>query len=139
MALHPSHPVFRGCAAILAARGEKSEHQEENPMGVAKSEFGFPDCREFLNNAKDSEKGWSVTFKERGDAVAFRMRCYTVRRRELERNKKFYEEGEVMHDRTIWDGIVFIIKEVEGGWNLLAMHDGPAALEAQVVRQGPIE
>ena len=56
-----------------------------------------------------------------------------------------------MHDRTIWDGITFIIKaatkqvicdkcaEAEGGWELLAAHDGVMALEAQVVKQGPIE
>ena len=108
-------------------------------MPVAISDHGFPDCREFMNKAAAAKKGWTVTFAERGSATAFRLRCYTARMRELKRNIKLYPEGEHMHGRTVWDQLIFLIKEDKGGWQVIAVQDGEAALEAQVVRQGPIE
>ncbi len=108
-------------------------------MGVAKSVYSYPDCREFLNRAIDAKKGYGVVFQEEGKATQFRLRCYTARRRELERNVKIYPPGDMMHDRTAWDGLVFLIKVVPDGFEVQAIQDGSTALGAQVVRQGPIE
>jgi len=108
-------------------------------MPAAKSDYAFPDCREFMNKAIASEKGWRVRFEKHGPAVNFRMRCYTARRRELTFNKKFYGEEDLARDRTVWDGLVFLIKEAGAEWEVIAVKDGAAMLGAQVTWEGPLE
>lgn len=108
-------------------------------MSEAKSDLAFPDCREFWNAALGSEKGWRATFKEKGHATNFRLRCYGVRRRELIFNAKLYNDGDAMRHQTIWDGIALHIRETEHGWAVLAIKGEDGSLEAITVEQGPIE
>lgn len=108
-------------------------------MPAAISDGGFPDCREFMNKAIEAEKGWRARFEERGSAVSFRMRCYTARTREKKFNLKFYSKDDIAHGKTVWDGLVFFLKEVEEGWEIVALQDAEAMLDSQLTWQGPVE
>lgn len=111
-------------------------------MNAPKSNQAFPDCREFLNRAIAERESWGVVFAAEGTAINFRLRCYTARRRQLILNSRLYtgptEEDALARKSTVWDGLILLVKEVEDGWAVLAMHDGKAALNAQIVRQGPV-
>lgn len=107
-------------------------------MSAAVSDYGFPDCREFLNQALGAEKGWRATFSEKGHATSFRLRCYSVRRRERTFNKKFYVNDEMAARQTVWDGLVLVVRKTELGWAVLATK-GAAALENATIEHGPIE
>ena len=103
-------------------------------MAQSKSAFGFPDCREFLDRAVESEKGWRVRFDSEGKAKAFRLRCYTARFRELKRNQKIYSENEPAYFETAWHRLTFSIRKIDegdhaGDWAVEAMH-GEEALGA---------
>lgn len=110
-------------------------------MNAPKSDQAFPDCRQFLNKAIEQEEGWAIVFAEKGKATNFRLRCYTTRRRELILNSRIYTgdtaEDALARKSTVWDGLVMLVKEVENGWAVMALHDGEAALSAQIVAQGP--
>lgn len=105
-------------------------------MPAAISDQAFPDCRDFMNKALEAKKGWRARFEERGSAVSFRMRCYTARRRELAFNIKLYPEGEMMHGKTVWDGLVFLLREAKGGWEVVASTNGAAGI---MIWEGPVE
>lgn len=111
-------------------------------MNAPKSDQAFPDCRQFLNQAIAEEEGWAIVFAEKGKATNFRLRCYTTRRRELILNSRLYTEDTpedaLARKTTVWDGLVMLVKEAENGWAVLALHDGKAALNAQIVAQGPV-
>ena len=111
-------------------------------MNAPKSAQAFPDCREFLNRAIAEEESWGIVFAAKGTATNFRLRCYTTRRRELLLNSRLYtgptEEEALARKSTVWDGLLLLVKEVEDGWAVLAMHDGRAALNAQIISQGPV-
>ncbi len=115
-------------------------------MGLAKSGFAFADCATFMQDAVGHSKGWSMTFQEKGPATNFRLRCYAARRRQLRINEgRTFEHIEDVEQRshergkTDWDGLVLLVKEVDNGWAVLALHDGRALIEAQIISQGPIE
>ena len=109
-------------------------------MNAPKSDQAFPDCRQFLNKAIDQEEGWAIVFAEKGKATNFRLRCYTTRRRELILRSRIYTENtaeaKLARESTPWDGLVMLVREVENGWAVMALHDGEAALSAQIVEQG---
>ena len=106
-------------------------------MTAAKSTWSFPDCRAFMDKAVESEKGWQITFKERGQATAFRLRCYTARDRERKSNSKIYEVGDPMHNSSVWQKLTFATQECTEGWQVLAMH-GDDALELRGISNGPL-
>ena len=106
-------------------------------MSQPKSNEAFPDCREFLDRALASEKGWRATFAERGQATNFRLRCYATRRRDMIFNAKLYAKDEAMHNRTVWDGIVLLVRQTDLGWAVLGLKGD--ALQTITLEQGPIE
>ena len=82
----------------------------------------LPHARAFLDRALEAKKGLRVTFENKKKAEGFRFRCYTVRRRELERNQKIYNDPE--HRQTHWDQLVFYLEMHENGTcDLVARHD----------------
>lgn len=93
-------------------------------MPLPKSASAFPDARAFLNNANKEEKGLRVLFESQKAAIHFRFRCYTVRARELSRNKKVYTEVDKEFAQTVWDSISLRLEPVSDGtcW-LIARHD----------------
>ncbi len=105
-------------------------------MGAPRSEEAYPDCREFLNKAIESEKGWRDTFVEKGVATNFRLRCYAARSRQLSIEMKFNKDVKDYVPSTVWDGLMLSVKETEHGWAVIASKDGSSSL---IVEQGPIE
>ena len=108
-------------------------------MGAPRSEEAYPDSREFLNKAIESEKGWRATFMNRGEATNFRLRCYAARGRQLSIEMRFNKGVKDYLPRTVWDGLVLFLKETEHGWAVIAMKDDGEALQNVVVEQGPVE
>lgn len=115
-------------------------------MGLARSGAGFVDCATFMQDAIKHPKGWSMTFADKGPATNFRLRCYAARRRQLRINEgrtfehiADVEQRSLEKGKTDWDGLVFLVKEVNVGWAVMALHDGKALIEAQIIEQGPIE
>lgn len=120
-------------------------------MGQARSEFSYPDCRVFMDNAIEAEKGWKVIFELKGQATNFRMRCYTARGREERRNAKIYDQGDPMFNSSVWSGLTFAVEKVEGKvlcercgedagkehWQLLAIQ-GDNSLDAKCLSHGAI-
>ncbi len=106
-------------------------------MTAPQDAFSYPDCRAFMDKAIESEKGWQITFEERGQATAFRLRCYTARDRERKRNRKIYSEDSPMFDSSVWQKLTFTTKECPEGWQVLAMH-GDEALELRGISNGPL-
>jgi len=91
-------------------------------MPQVKSANALPHVRVFLDRALEAKKGLRITFESKKRAEGFRFRCYTVRRRELERNQKIY--GDPEHRQTHWDPLVFYLEPNEDGTcTLVARHD----------------
>lgn len=91
-------------------------------MPQALSADALPDARVFLDRVLEAEKGLEITFENKKKAESFRFRCYTVRRRELERTRKVYKDQELK--QTHWDSISFYIEPNEDGTcDLVARHD----------------
>ncbi len=111
-------------------------------MNAPRSDLAFPDCRRFLDKAVNDEKGWKMIFKERGEATNFRLRCYTARRRQLKLNSQVNlgesNASEKARTTTHWDGLVILVREVDTGWAVLALHDADALMGVQAIEQGPI-
>jgi len=100
-------------------------------MGQPKSPHSFPDCRAFMNKAAEAEIGTRAIFREKGHAKSFQLRCYTARNREQIRNKKMFEEGDVLYGASTWDTLTFKIQKLaDGRYALSAIHDDEAALKA---------
>ena len=95
------------------------------------SPHSFPDCRAFMDKAISSKIGTRAIFQKRGLATSFRLRCYTARNREQNRNKKLYEKDESLHGASVWDRLVLRLEELKDGrWAVAAVHDEEAALRA---------
>ncbi len=111
-------------------------------MNAPRSDLAFPDCRMFLDKAVNDDKGWRMIFREKGEATNFRLRCYTARRRQLKLNAQVYlgeDDASTLARRTThWDGLVILIREVDTGWAVLALHDAQALMGVQAIEQGPI-
>ena len=91
-------------------------------MPQPKSANALADARIFLDRVLEAKKGLTITFDDKNAAKAFRFRCYTVRRRELERNQKVYKDPE--HRQTHWDSISLYLEPNEDGTcTLSARHD----------------
>ena len=93
-------------------------------MPTPKSASAYPDGRSFLNKTIKEEKGLKVLFESKKAAEAFRFRCYTVRARELARNRKAYSEVDAEFTQTVWDNVTMKLELVNDGtcW-LIARHD----------------
>ena len=86
------------------------------------SASALADARVFLDRVLEAKKGLKINFGDENKAKTFRFRCYTVRRRELERNQKIYNDPD--HRQTHWDSISFYIEpNKDGTYNLVARHD----------------
>ena len=82
----------------------------------------LPDARVFLDRVLEAKKGLRITFDDEKKAASFRFRCYTVKRRELERNQKIYKDQE--HIQTHWDSIsMYLESNKDGTCTLVARHD----------------
>ena len=91
-------------------------------MPQALSANALPSSRVFLDRVLKAEKGLRITFSNKKKAESFRYRCYTVRRRELERNRKIYKDPE--HEQTHWDSIsMYLELNEDGTCVLVARHD----------------
>lgn len=120
-------------------------------MGQATSDFSYPDCRVFMDNAIEAEKGWKAVFAMKGQATNFRMRCYTARGREERRNAKIYDQSDPMFNSSVWSGLTFVVERVDGKvlcercggeteeerWALLAIQ-GDNSLDTKCVSHGPL-
>ena len=92
-------------------------------MPQALSANALPDARVFLDRVLEAEKGLRITFENKKKAESFRFRCYTVRLRELERNKKIYKDSE--YGQTHWDSIsLYLEPNDDGTCTIAARHDG---------------
>lgn len=86
------------------------------------SASGLPHVRVFLDRVLEAKKGLKIKFESKKRAEGFRFRCYTVRLRELERNRKIYNDPE--HRQTHWDEISFYIEPNDDGTcYFVARHD----------------
>jgi len=93
-------------------------------MSQPLSANALPDARAFLNRVLKAKKGLKITFPSFEKAFAFRMRCYTVKSRELARNKKVYSEKDPDYNQTIWDEIsLYLEKQSDGTCKVSARHD----------------
>lgn len=82
----------------------------------------LPDARIFLDRVLEAKKGLRITFEDKKKAESFRFRCYTVRRRELERNQRIYNDPE--YKQTHWDSISMYLEDNDDGTcTLIARHD----------------
>ena len=91
-------------------------------MSQVVSANALPDARVFLDSVLEAKKGLRITFGSKNKAEAFRFRCYTVRRRELERNKRVYNDPD--HKQTHWDSIsLYLEPNKDGTCALSARHD----------------
>lgn len=82
----------------------------------------LPNVRAFLDNVLEAKKGLKIKFESQKRAEGFRFRCYTVKRRELERNQKIYNNPD--HTQTQWDSISFYLEPNEDGTCFfVARHD----------------
>jgi len=52
-------------------------------------------------------------------------------------NAKLYAKDEAMHNRTVWDGIVLLVRQTDLGWAVLGLKGD--ALQTITLEQGPIE
>lgn len=82
-------------------------------MTTPKSEL-TPDVRGLLDKAIASPKGIRVKLHTEGQAINLRQRLYTVRSRVCQANRKRYELGHAMHDRSDWDHCVFMLANTKG-------------------------
>ena len=82
----------------------------------------FPDVTGFMDKALAAEKGWEVIFETKDKAWAYRMRCYTMRDRELKKNQKIYEDGNPGKYATIYHNLVLRLKKVPEGYAVQAAH-----------------
>ena len=96
---------------------------EGETMPQVTSANALPDARIFLDRVLKAEKGLRITFKNKKKAESFRFRCYTVRLRELERNKKVYKDPE--YGQTHWDTISLYLElnDKDETCTLVARHD----------------
>ena len=82
----------------------------------------LPSARVFLDRVLEAKKGLRITFENKKKARSFSFRCYTVRLRELERNKRIYKDSE--YTQTHWDSIsLYLEPNDDGTCALVARHD----------------
>ena len=100
-------------------------------MGQSQSPDANPDARAFMDAALEAEKGGRMRFVDYNSAFTFRNRCYTVKKREGERNQQMYETDHPMFFTTVYHTLVLLLlpadpadrKSHAGRWNVEAMHD----------------
>ena len=74
--------------------------------------LAYPDVKEFLERALNSERGVKMTFKTRADAFRFRGRCDSFRKLDRKENLKIYTEPtKTLHGRSVYD--VLLIRNAD--------------------------
>ena len=82
----------------------------------------LPSARVFLDRVLKAKKGLRINFESKKKAESFRFRCYTVKLRELDRNKKIYKDQD--YSQTHWDPIsLYLEPNDDGTCALVARHD----------------
>ena len=84
-------------------------------MSISTSRLSYQDCYEFMDHAMDDNKGSRIASGTKDNATFFRMRCHTARQINRTDNKRIYERGHPLYDASIYDKLVFRIKEDEDG------------------------
>jgi hypothetical protein len=90
-------------------------------MPTPTSLFAYDDCYEIMNQALEDEEGARVELKSHDEANNFRMRLNAARTVMRENNREVYPPGDQMHGRSVFDGLVFRIKRVEGKFYVYLM------------------
>ena len=84
-------------------------------MSISTSRLSYQDCYEFMDHAMEDDKGARIIFKSRDEATFYRMRCHTARQINRTDNRRIYEVGDPLFDASIYDKLVFRIKEDQDG------------------------
>ncbi len=143
-----SHPLPHRTGGII-----NDTFKELRKMGQPQTAWSFPDCRAFMDNAIEAEQGYQVTFRTKGQATNFSLRCYAARDKERLRNAKVYSGVDhPLHNSTVWHQLTFIVKETgktilcqscrkvlpeENHWQVVAAQ-GDTSLDARTLSHGPI-
>lgn len=84
-------------------------------MSISTSRLSYQDCYEFMDHAMDDDKGSRIVCGTRDNSTFFRMRCHTARQINRTDNRQIYEAGHPLYNASIYDKLVFRIKEDEDG------------------------
>lgn len=69
--------------------------------------LSYPDIRQVMDRALDSEKGVRLSFDNDTAARLFTLRCNTFRGLDRKENKKIYlEPTHTMHGRSVYDTLM---------------------------------
>ena len=88
---------------------------QENKMSISTSRLSYQDCIEFMDKAMEDDKGARIIFGIRDNATFFRMRCHTARQINRKDNRLIYSAGDPLYDASMYDKLVFRIREDEDG------------------------
>ena len=95
-------------------------------MSTTKSRLAYTDCFDFMDQAVADSKGIRVCVgAESNLAYTLRFRLNSARQIDRNENAKTYEEGHPLHGRSIYDRLVFRVKEDSDGewWVYLEIQD----------------
>ena len=75
---------------------------ETRTVSYATSINAYPDIRQVLDRALESQKGIRLVFKDHKEAMTFKGRCHTFRFKDRAANSKTYHEGHPMHNSSVY-------------------------------------
>ena len=85
-------------------------------MTMSNSLLAYQDCTDLLQKAVEDKVGVRVKVADQTSAIHLRNRLHYARRLHREENAKTYDEGEFMHGRSEYDGVVVRMKMIEEQW-----------------------
>jgi len=83
-------------------------------MTLSTSPLAYEDCRQAMDAALDDPVGVRLAVPDLDAAYNLRLRLNQARRLNRDDNKKLYEPDHPMHGRSMYDRLVFKIKQLNG-------------------------
>ena len=86
-------------------------------MSLSDSRLSYTDCYEAMDRALEDEKGIRVVVEDNNAATYYRMRLHQARKIDRRHNKSVYEPGDKLYGHSVYDVLIFRIREdIEGAW-----------------------